>query len=162
MRRSLSNILVLALMTVVLLLLNIVLARSWFKQSGTKFFSRTDGIIESVRAIRNSQAPENDRIKIRYTYQVDGIKFVSTRIRYDMDFTVKSLDAYLSQYSNGVPVTVYYNPNDPQEAILERGLTGKNFASFFAITIAGADLLILLLWLHLMGFLFKPQKSGVF
>ena len=60
-----------------------------------------------------------------YEYEVDGIKYISNRVRIQ-DQSGPSMGGILysvpllKRYPKGAAVTVYYNPRDPKESALER------------------------------------------
>ena len=71
-------------------------------------------------------------VAVRYTYEVDGRVFQSERLRYGHDsfdntYLEGAARKLLTRYSVGNPVTVRYNPADPNEAVLEGGVTGHTF-----------------------------------
>lgn len=62
--------------------------------------------------------------KVIYTYEVRGKLYQCDQIRAGDKFwsVSSSQSAYqtIDQYPEGLDVTVYYNPNNPEEAALER------------------------------------------
>jgi hypothetical protein len=62
---------------------------------------------------------------ITYEYEVNGQRYRGDRLRasdsfYSMGMLPGSAQAVVNRYPVGAPVTVYYNPANPQEAVLER------------------------------------------
>jgi hypothetical protein len=59
--------------------------------------------------------------RIRYTYQHQGVTFESRRIApFEFWSNVSSAaDNFVEKYPSGQTLTVYINPNDPKEAVLE-------------------------------------------
>ncbi len=62
----------------------------------------------------------NIRAEITYTYTVHGQQFTSHRIRNDTFYL--SQEKKFRQYPTGARVTVYYNPSNPAQSILEKGI----------------------------------------
>ena len=46
----------------------------------------------------------------------------------------KAAERKIRVYPRGIQVNVYYKPNDPKKAVLERGVTAR---SFFLLLVAG-------------------------
>jgi hypothetical protein len=58
-----------------------------------------------------------------YVYEVDGRQYTNDRIRIvGRDFTRASAEAYASKYVPGATRRCFYNPANPQEAVLTRGM----------------------------------------
>jgi hypothetical protein len=62
---------------------------------------------------------------VAYRYQVKGRDFSSEQITLaDYSSTTGRAQAIVNRYPHGAAVTVYYNPANPAEAVLERGASG--------------------------------------
>ncbi len=61
---------------------------------------------------------------ISYDYAVGGVEYVNGTVRFGQVNTSSPSDAraMLKKYPVGAPVTVYYNPENPQIAVLEPGV----------------------------------------
>lgn len=160
MNSSLSGIVILTLMFAVLLLVDALVVLSWIKQSNTKYYQQANGTIELMQAVVSSQSPENNRLKIKYTFFVVGEKFTAKTIRYNIDFTVNKMDTYLKKYTNESSVDVYYNPKNPTDAVLEQGLQGKDLASPFSAILVSFNLFIFSLLMCLIRYRFRTAKIG--
>jgi hypothetical protein len=62
---------------------------------------------------------------ITYEYEVNGQRYRGDRLRasdgfYSMGMLPGSAQAAVDRYRPGAPVTVYYNPQNPHESVLER------------------------------------------
>jgi hypothetical protein len=65
---------------------------------------------------------------VRYRYVVDGQTYESTSIRFDQMSSFKEqTEAQVRKYGVDQAVTVYYNPAQPQTAVLELGPSIDNF-----------------------------------
>lgn len=85
---------------------------------------------------------------VRYAYTVAGQEYTSDQIAFGPE-VASSMDALqaektVARYPEGSLVTVYYNPDNPQEAVLERRL-----ASPVAALVIGAGFLGVALYLAL-------------
>ncbi len=83
---------------------------------------------------------------ITYEYQIDGNTHTSDRVAFggrDRNQTVE----YLNKYPAGKSVAVYYDPDRPEEAVLEKGLKKKSYT----IPIVGAVFIILGLLIGFKG-----------
>jgi len=67
---------------------------------------------------------------INYEYQVDGKAYTSNRIGFAGQSGVQS-SALVNKYPKGKSVSVFYCPNNPEEAVLEKG--GKKADYFFPV-----------------------------
>ena len=84
-------------------------------------------------------------LRIEYNFQASGRENKGTRIRFDetLYHSTKEAQKALSQYPVGGPVTVFFDPNNPAECVLEkRNPSGMVFlivgAIFVIVAIAGA------------------------
>ena len=62
-------------------------------------------------------------IKVKYTFKVNGISYLSERCRlHDLSYSFRwAAERRRKAFQVGAPVVVYYNPEDPREAVLIRG-----------------------------------------
>lgn len=100
------------------------------KADASQNWPSVNGTIQDVKAAKNYHAGADDDInvdtyspKLRYSYSVGGTGYSSDRIAFGYGKTFNSESAALAsiqKYSQGSLVTVYYNPENPNEAVLER------------------------------------------
>jgi Protein of unknown function (DUF3592) len=85
----------------------------------------TEGVISHSAVLR--QANSNDvtyKADVAYRYKVRGHDYSSERITLvDFSSGAGRAQGIVSRYPDAAPVTVYYNPVDPADAVLERGGT---------------------------------------
>jgi hypothetical protein len=79
----------------------------------------------------------NARLEILYSYTVAGITYQSARFSLwranyqDADDVVR---AFADQHRKGTPITVYYKPGNPKQAVLQ---TGPDWRGDFALMLGG-------------------------
>jgi hypothetical protein len=117
-------------------------ARSWPTANGKIISSR-------LSAERDSgfNKPMMYGTSIKYEYSIDGKAFVSNRILFGQMTSNWSNGAntLISRYPPGKVVTVYYNPKNPEIAVLEPGKIGTILFVFIAFFFLIIGLLPLLL-----------------
>ncbi len=99
---------------------------------------------------------------VTYEFVLNGQTYQSNRLSAQDNGYSKSTDALnaIEQVNSGDGVTVYYNPQNPKEAMLKPGISGNSFVSL----VFGGLLLLLgggvIVWL-VRVFRRKPAKSGL-
>lgn len=94
---------------------------------------------ERPRSSSDGKQDENPALsnRIRYAYEVDGRRYRGERIGFTSSFPTR--EAALERHRDlpvGGPVTVYYNPANPADAVLENG-TGPYLFVYLAIATVG-------------------------
>jgi hypothetical protein len=87
---------------------------------------------------RGGQHPET---LLWYEYYVQNRRYLASNYRNGGNFTpsLAGAEAAAKRYPVGAVVPVFYNPGDPQDALLEPGLWWGNFVALaFALLLAGA------------------------
>ena len=77
---------------------------------------------------------------VQYEFTAKGRKWHGNRISIGEDYGGANTEATLAKYKPGVTVTVYYDPKDPQQAVLERDMPqgfGKGCAAIVAFVAGG-------------------------
>lgn len=84
--------------------------------------------------VRESQSTDSDGDRrtnyypiVRYTYVVNGQSFAGDRLAFGPrtgSGRYAKAQAMANRYVVGAPVTVYYNPENPEEAVLEKRAAG--------------------------------------
>lgn len=60
------------------------------------------------------------RFRVQYEYTVDGNSYVSDRITFDdVEDSRKNAESLASKYPYGKSISLSYNPNNPDESVLE-------------------------------------------
>jgi Protein of unknown function (DUF3592) len=98
----------------------------------------TTGTVISSKLIMVGKYKTETAAQIRYQYMVNGQEYVSERVGFTPDGTIYTYGEgwrYISKYVVNQSVTVFYKPDDPREATLNKGLRrGDNF-TFICLTI---------------------------
>ncbi len=92
-------------------------ASTWPSTLGTVTESR-------IQMRSNSEGGRTSYPLVRYTYQVMERSYQSQKVVPGMDVGGSGAQKVVARYPVGAQVMVYYNPEDPSEALLERGMPG--------------------------------------
>ncbi|MCA9116277.1 MAG: DUF3592 domain-containing protein [Planctomycetaceae bacterium] len=84
---------------------------------------------------------------LSYRFMVDGRSYVGKQLSYGEDdfYSEAEAQAVLTRYAPGSEHPVYYDPEDPEENVLQPGSTASNWLMFFfpAIFLAGPVMVVL-------------------
>ncbi len=90
----------------------------------------TEGVIAHSAVLLQMQQTSNSnntptyKADVAYRYKVRGSDYSSDRITLaDFSSSGGRAQSIVNRYPDGAPVSVYYNPADPSDAVLERGGT---------------------------------------
>lgn len=100
--------------------------KSWSSTTATILSSEVREDVETSRDSRGMERTKSTyRSALRYEYAIDGRTFQGYRIKAD-DYGGSASRAYdaVNRYPVGAEVTVYYDPADPSQAVLEQGADG--------------------------------------
>lgn len=100
----------------------------------TVSWQSTEGVVvrsEARRATGGGTTP-----LVHYEYEVESRRYTGKRVGYGKVYSETSAKRTARRYSKGKHVTVYYNPDNPSSAVLERG-GSLGIQAFFALGIAG-------------------------
>ena len=94
----------------------------------------TNGVVESSYLAYQRRSRKHE---VDYSYVVDGSRYRSDRIRFSgmkfgIPWTWARMNPDVYRFSKGANVTVYYDPSNPNEAVLKRGLSLGGVVSVFA------------------------------
>ena len=104
-------------------------------------------ITEHVRADRTTRRKPTYVANVAYSYSVGGVEYTSTRIRFgQVSSSFRSHAEYwTNKYKVGAPATAYFNPRNPAESVLERGVS---LGAFFPL---GCGFLFLAVGVYLLS-----------
>ena len=112
----------------------------------------TQGIISTfdTYCFRTSAPVQTCNLKMLYRYRVAGRELENGRITFNDDNTRDDVRAYRARYTVGQTVTVFYDPDDPTSAVLERTANWKLRHLFLglAAVFVGVLMLVPRIWLY--------------
>ncbi len=89
------------------------------------------GVVTSAEVIRTrSDDGVNYKPEVLFNYTVDGEEYSQGNIRYDGDWSTNKptyANKMVKKYKVGTEVDVYYDPEEPFEAVLEPGTTWMSY-----------------------------------
>lgn len=100
--------------------------KSWPQASGVIVYSYIDDWkrhdTTSVNEIKIRKEVVEYSVKLEYEFEVDGVLFTGNKLGYGSTRTrsLKSAESILDRYPAGAKVTVYFNPADPSDNVLNR------------------------------------------
>ncbi len=116
----------------------------WFETRG---FQAIEGTIAKSE-MKSCGEPGMYHEAIRFSYTVDGHKYLNGRLRKDFALMCegeKKIQEILDQYPVGAKVNAWYNPNVPSVAIIDRSL-GTMQKIFLAVFSAFVGFFLLIWW----------------
>ena len=91
------------------------------------------------------------KAQVTYTFAANGQTYTGERVMFGdaRSSSMAKEERVVAQYVQGAPVEVFYNPQQPQEAVLERRTSGTTLTYL----ILGAVVLMLSVFVAVMGML---------
>jgi hypothetical protein len=93
-------------------------AQGWSETTGRIVKSQIE--VRRHRFAGEAETVENVAA-VEYEFSAGGRKYLGSRIGIGHDTEGVNTEATLKRYTQGAAVTVYYDPNDPRNCVLERG-----------------------------------------
>jgi Protein of unknown function (DUF3592) len=117
---------------VVLLVAGFLLARSPGKSN---HWPTTTGQIlaSTINYRRRSGGGHSPYPLVMYVYQVEGKQYQSQRIYFGGQIGGSAMTGVVKKYPVGTQVPVYYNPQNPVDAVLERSIPMAKFLSLIGV-----------------------------
>ena len=119
---------------------------------------------ESVDEVRWKYRPD-----VRYTYSVDGQDYTGTRLYFGNEPNAYSewvvvVDLSVASYEESSSVNVYYNPDDPEQSVIERRPGPERgyqwiFVTLIILVLIGYVLAIVQIVFTMVKNLFKQQSD---
>lgn len=136
------------------------------RQERAKSYPTTTGVVVSSE-VESHRSDDGTTYKplIVYRYEVDGAEYLNDRYRYGMWSTNDHgrSQRIVDAHPPGREITVYYNPDDPQDALLSVGRSNDEVG--LVIFLTPFNLIMLFLWLIVGGMLKRaitnPPAGGV-
>jgi len=139
------------------LVLTVMGARQVLNYFDSNDWESTSGeIIRSQLGITTDSDGDTYRPEVAYEYVVNDIRYINDRLRFDGGIYSSNRDnaaRKVAQYEMGMTVSVFYDPTDPQEAVLERNLTTG------IQTYLGVGIILLAIGIFLIIYYFRHQGS---
>ena len=138
-----------------------------YKQAMSQYYPSVDGqvIHSEVGSHRGSKGGTSYSADITYQFVVNGQTFTKDRLRYDPISSSSYAAAFETVAAHPVNSTirVFYNPADPQDAVLFTGIAGADFMLVLFLT--PFNIVMLAFWTGGYGWLrehvFRPVAGGV-
>ena len=113
---------------------------------GTGDWQETEGVVISseVYSSQDSEGGTTYCLDISYEYTVDNITYMGYRVSYSSENSCDSWSQNADKdYPEGAEISVYYDPADPGESVLETGFAGFDFflCCFFIFPLIGLVML---------------------
>jgi hypothetical protein len=131
--------------------------RELWRQHQAESFPHVQGLVRTseTTTTRGSKGRINYHPYIAYRYSVDGTNYAGCRYRYDAcPNDQESVNEIVAAHPAGSPVDVYYNPQDPLDAVLSTTVVAQDVAPPFIFTPAS----LLILWSLIITI--KQSDSG--
>ena len=124
--------------------------RSKRAAQASRAWSSTQGTVDSSQVITSgSQRSQWFKAQVTYTFTVNGQRYTSDKVFFgDARSSSRPKEQRVAdRYQAGGPVEVFYNPQQPQEAVLERRTGG----STMVYLVLGSVLLLMAMFVVVMG-----------
>jgi hypothetical protein len=99
-------------------------------QASTSWPSVSGRVVESDVSYWNDEDGNYYRPEVSFEYTVDGRQYEATRINFSSDQSYDTTDdawEVANRYPTGETVSVYYDPEEPETAVLEPGATTGSY-----------------------------------
>lgn len=121
----------LLIVALVVKLLEVRRAKRWPETTGKVVANGVLSTRQEADSGRLGETVVKNEPLVEYEYRVDGKTYRNRRITIGEKTSGHELEAILARYPHGATVTVYYDPANPQTAVLERDLfTMQMWAGF--------------------------------
>lgn len=132
--------------------------RDLFGQLATYGYAATDGTITKceVETRHGSKGGKTHHLHVEYSYSVDNHAYVGDRYRRQSSSQRGDALAIQESYPVDSRRTVYYDPGDPAQAVLLRGLEGRDL--FLPLFLTPFNLIMISGWVVIYGLLF-PRRG---
>lgn len=125
-------------------------SRGWLKTNGTILSS-------SVVSFTPASGKTSYRPMIVFSYSVGSARFMSNHLAFRSTATARRSDAesVVADYPAGRIVTVFYDPQDPERAVLDRG--GNPWLPL----LSGGAFSVLAVWMRILGGRAEKRAAAV-
>jgi len=134
-------------------------SQGWPSSPGT--IIENSPVLSRTTEFRNGKATtsRSSTVKITYRYDVNDVPHTGNRIGLQdpADDDEAFFERVASDYPLGKPVAVYYDPENPDFAVLERRIGSDGYQTLFGIALAAASVFFLFARRHSRA---SPLKSA--
>jgi hypothetical protein len=147
--RSLGVIVVLIVIGLVALNTLFKMLRAWQQSARSQSWSQTTGTVQSANVVAGRNPGRNGVSYypvVMYEYNVDGQRYIGNRIHFgsQVGIGIQSIAARgLNKYPVGGTVPVYYNPENPADAVLQRS-AAANWGNYLMLAILIIAIIIII------------------
>lgn len=148
--RSSAGIIVAAVLGLIALFILLRAVRGWMAASTSRAWPTVSGrVLNSslIRTARRGTSGGGSYVPmIVYEYQVDGKVYRSNRYSFGSQIGTGFsgiASRVVDQYPEGATIDVYYNPDNPSEAVLKRSSGGSWGNLLMAVVLAAAAVIVL-------------------
>jgi hypothetical protein len=138
-----------------------------FKQAESVDYPQVTGTVThcEIQTHHGSKGGTSYEPVINYRYAVDGHSFTGIRLRYNSvsSSNYGAASSLVDEHPAGSPLQVYYNPANPQDALLLPGIEGSDFIMVLFLTPFNSVMIGLWIWNWnwLRERLFHPVAGGM-
>lgn len=136
-----SDLLIVGVMGAAFVILNVIILRSIIitrhEVKQVAGWPSTQGMVMSstVETFLFDDSGDEDHPAVKYSYQVGGQVFQSDRIAPGSRLRGWGAGRVVKRYPQGAPVVVFYNPQDPAHAVLEKKAPARNWLWWFILLV---------------------------
>jgi hypothetical protein len=138
-----------------------------FKQAESVDYPQVTGTVThcEIRTHHGSKGGTSYEPFIKYRYAVGGHPFTGTRLRYNSvsSSNYGAASSLVDEHPVGSPLQVYYDPTNPQDALLLPGIEGSDFIMVLFLTPFNLVMIGFWIWTWcwLRERLFHPVAGGM-
>jgi hypothetical protein len=106
------------------------------KVSQVSVWPSTQGVVMGSSVEPRRRAEDEGPVDypvVKYSYQVGGQAFQGSRIAPGPELSGPGARQVAARYATGASVTVFYNPQNPADAVLEKSAPAKNWLWFILV-----------------------------
>lgn len=101
--------------------IGVIAAQQYWQWQASRYTVTTGKVLNSFKTTHKGSRLRRPMFDLRYEYVIDGRRYESQTLRYDQSPQFWD-ELLIAQYPVGREVTVFTNPENPQDAVLEAGV----------------------------------------
>jgi hypothetical protein len=124
----------------------------WYRQLRAHGYPSVPGVVTHCRFSWHTIDSGYFDLYLSYDYSVNGVDFTGGRFRYGLDSQFRRYGEEIAErLPQGTSVDVYYNPDDPSDAVLTTGIDGTDLAVALFLNLWNVPMVLFCYWIA--GFL---------